>query len=371
MRRREFLLASALFLSLPRSLAAEARGYSPVISATRQGSGKYFIAARQQTSWIAKQSTAQRGHASCVNSQHREWLFFSRRPGREIHIVDSDSGQLKHIVNTQPGYHLYGHGCLSHDGSTLYTSENNTLDHGVGAIGIYDANDNYRCLGHHQAHGVGPHDMALLPDGKTLVIAVGGIKTLPESGRTNLNFDTMQPSLNYIDRTNGKLLERQYSPNKHLSLRHLAVAKDGSVIVGAQFQGATPSSLPLVYRHHRKAALQALGHAEHPLAVRHDYIASVAIDNTLRRAVTSLPRDNLLAVWDLRSNSLEMTLPLRDCAGVVYDPQYRQFILSTGHGKLMALADNSQQLTPLAYVANVQWDNHLSLADSSRSGTTL
>ncbi|MGJ8686551.1 MAG: DUF1513 domain-containing protein, partial [Spongiibacteraceae bacterium] len=367
MHRREFLLAGALFLSLPRSLIADTRNYSPIISATRQRDGKYFVGAWQKT-WQAKQATAQRGHASGVNRQRHEWLFFARRPGREIHIVDSNSGQLKQIVSTQPGYHLYGHGCLSHDGNTLYTSENNTLSEGTGAIGIYDAKDNYRYLGHHQAHGIGPHEIALLPDGQTLVVAVGGIKTLPESGRKTLNFDTMQPSLNYIDRTSGELLERQRSPNKHLSLRHLAVAKDGSVIVGAQFQGAKPSSLPLVYRHHREGRLQALGSTDQPLAIRQDYIASVAVDDKLRRAVTSLPRDKLLAIWDLGNNTLEMTLSLRDCAGVVYDPKYRQFILSTGHGKLMALADNSQQLTPLAYIDNVQWDNHLSLADALRPG---
>ena len=50
-------------------------------------------------------------------------------------------------------------------------------------IGVRDATDGYRQIGEFAAHGVEPHDIALLADGRTMVIANGGIRTHPDSRR--------------------------------------------------------------------------------------------------------------------------------------------------------------------------------------------
>ena len=87
--------------------------------------------------------------------------------------------------------------------------------------------------------GIGPHEVLLLPDGKTLCVANGGILTHPDYGKLELNLDTMRPSLAYLDAASGKLLERvELDPALHrLSIRHLAVAADGAVWFGCQYMG--------------------------------------------------------------------------------------------------------------------------------------
>ena len=86
--------------------------------------------------------------------------------------------------------------------------------------------------------GIGPHQLAMMPDGSTMVVALGGLQTHPDQGRKKLNLETMQSALVYLDSRNGDILDRLESPQRHLSLRHLDVAINGSVVVGAQFNTA-------------------------------------------------------------------------------------------------------------------------------------
>ena len=78
-----------------------------------------------------------------------------------------------------------------------------------GVIGVRDATAGYRQIGEFSAHGLEPHDIALLADGRTMVIANGGIQTHPDSGDDELNIPDMQPSLVYVDVETGELLEEQ------------------------------------------------------------------------------------------------------------------------------------------------------------------
>ena len=72
-----------------------------------------------------------------------------------------------------------------------------------------DATDGYKQIGEFPARGMEPHDVALLSDGRTMVIANGGIRTHPDSGADELNLPDMKPSLVYVDITTGDLLEEQ------------------------------------------------------------------------------------------------------------------------------------------------------------------
>ena len=123
--------------------------------------------------------------------------------------------------------------CSSPTGRILFATEND-ITRGQGVLGLYDAADGYRRIGELPAHGIGPHDIALLPDGRTLAVANGGILTLPETGRAMLNLDSMQPSLNLIEAASGRLVEAQrLAPELHqLSIRHLAQAPDGLIAAG-------------------------------------------------------------------------------------------------------------------------------------------
>lgn len=370
MKRRTLLLSS---LALPaaatglwqaRSLLVSRPGelaYTPVCSAAYNGSDDCQFGAVRADRLAFSVSSRERGHDSCVHPLRREALFFARRPGTHIYVTDLHSGALKQTIQAEPGYHFYGHGCLDGDSRILYTTENHVAGGGQGAIGCYDSRDGYRYLGHLDCGGIGPHELALMPDGEHLVVAIGGLKTLPDSGRETLNPDSLAPGLSYIHLASGRLAEFVPSAHPQLSLRHLDVNAHGDVVVGAQFQGPRPSSWPLLYHHRRGQSLRALDQGR-PLPMRHDYVASVALDDD-GNALCSFPLDNRFALWSIAEQRLLQHWSLRDCAGAVYDARYQQFLVSSSTGQLMAVRPGEAQPRQLAYLPQFHWDNHLSVID--------
>ena len=93
----------------------------------------------------------------------------------------------------------------------------------------------------------------LLADGRTMVIANGGIKTHPDSGADELNLPDMKPSLVYVDLATGDLLEEQsLAAELHqLSIRHLALAASDTVVFGCQYRGPEDDAPPLLGFHRR------------------------------------------------------------------------------------------------------------------------
>ncbi|UXN75241.1 DUF1513 domain-containing protein [Devosia sp. A8/3-2] len=90
--------------------------------------------------------------------------------------------------------------------------------------------------------------MLLMPDGVTFVIANGGIETHPDYGRAELNLDTMDPSVAFVDRRDGHLVGqlRLESGLHQLSIRHMAIDARSRVWFGCQYRGAPSDSPQLV-----------------------------------------------------------------------------------------------------------------------------
>ena len=139
-----------------------------------------------------------RGHDVAVRPQRlggsAEVVAFARRPGRFAVAFSTNSTRQPFHFFAKEDRHFYGHGVFSPNGKLLFTTEND-FENGVGVIGIRDATDDYKQIGEFASFGIGPHDMALLDDGITLVVANGGLETSPETGRQILNLTEMEPSL--------------------------------------------------------------------------------------------------------------------------------------------------------------------------------
>ena len=116
-------------------------------------------------------------------------------------------------------------------------------------IGLYDVADNYRRLGEYPSHGIGPHELILMPDGQTLAIANGGIRTHPDHGRAKLNLGSMKPSLVFADIAAGQHLDQADLPESQLSIRHLTMLRGGRIAIALQFEGAKTADVPLVAIH--------------------------------------------------------------------------------------------------------------------------
>ncbi|HKA99755.1 MAG TPA: DUF1513 domain-containing protein, partial [Methyloceanibacter sp.] len=167
-----------------------------------------------------------RGHDIALRPGGAEWVAFARRPGR-FGVAVPLGARAPIWFATQPGRHFFGHGVFSADGKLLYATEND-YERAAGMIGVRDATGGYKQIGEFPAHGMEPHDIALLADGRTMVLANGGIRTHPDHGADELNLADMQPSLVYVDVTTGDLLEEhRLAPALHqLSIRHLAIGAD-------------------------------------------------------------------------------------------------------------------------------------------------
>lgn len=298
-----------------------------------------------------------------------EVVAFARRPGTFALAIDAD-GAVAHHLKPVSGRHFQGHGVFSADGRYLFASENH-FQRGRGVIGIYDAADSYRRIGEHASHGIGPHDMALLPDSRTLAVANGGILTHPDEGRAKLNLPTMKPSLAFIDIASGRLArEFRLAPELHqLSIRHLSVAADGAVAVALQYQGPKTRLLALVGLADPARFGDRIRLLDAPPEVtarmRH-YCGSVAFDESGRYFAVSSPRGGLATLWDRREPGFAKVIDLADVCGVAPAGTGR-FVFSSGAdgmvraGATAGSGSGDGDLTPLSspWLRRVHWDNHL------------
>lgn len=201
-----------------------------------------------------------RGHDAACHSPSGACATFARRPGEFALAFNSNhSHTASQLITPKPGRHFYGHGVFSEDGRLLYSTENDFAT-STGIIGIRDVEDHYRLIGEFPSFGIGPHEICLLSDHRTLVVANGGIATHPDSGRAKLNLATMAPNISYIDSHNGELQEQYQLPKSlhQLSIRHMSVSPNDLVAFGCQYQGPALDQPALIGVHRRGQELTTL-----------------------------------------------------------------------------------------------------------------
>jgi uncharacterized protein len=304
-----------------------------------------------------------RGHGAARRPGAREVVAFARRPGHFAVAFDPLSPEPARRFDAPEGRHFYGHGVFSPDGRWLYACEND-YDHARGCIGVYDAAADYRREAELDATDIGPHEMALLSDGRTLVVANGGIQTHPAKARQKLNIPTMQPSLAYIDSQSGELLEKYRAPAAmhQASIRHLDVAPDGTVGFVMQFEGPRNQLVPLVGFHRRgEDALTLPQTTDTTLRAMRQYCGSATVDSSGQVLAASAPRGGTVTFWSVAERRYLSGLTLGDGCGVAASGEAGGFIASSGYGKLVhhnALSGKTVDLHDPA-ATEVAWDNHM------------
>jgi len=191
-----------------------------------------------------------------------------------------------------------------------------------------------------------------LPNSDTLIVANGGIDTHPDSGRMKLNIATMAPNLSYI--ADGRVIETAtLAPNLHKnSIRHLAVAKHGTVAFGMQWQGDTPAPA-LVGLHQRGLTPQLLTMAPEKLRQMHGYVGSVAFSADQTQVIATSPRGGVVQRFDVATGRLHDSFEITDASGAATAAD--GVMISTGTGLLTGL-DNT---TTHTQTSSMRWDNHL------------
>lgn len=296
-----------------------------------------------------------RAHAVTIRKLANEVVVFARRPNNFMLILDAQTGAIKQsIKNDKP---LFGHGVFTADGSTLFTTEND-FENKQGVIGVRDASDHYKKIADFPSGGIGPHELHLLADDKTLVVANGGILTHPDTGRSKLNLDTMAPALTYIDTQNGKSVGDFHLDKKYhqLSIRHLDVTQGDQVCFVMQYQGSRRHRVPLIGFHKGESELQLADIPKALLPKMKNYCGSVAADASGQTFAVSSPRGNLMTLWDHRGTFIE-SYTLADGCGIATGKTNNSFFFSNGAGDLHQLSSN--QNTLISHNNSYRWDNHL------------
>ncbi len=158
----------------------------------------------------------------------RSRAFVASLEGETFLLLDARALEVEAVLSPHaPGFVGGGHAVWSPDGAVVHVTERRApapfsgdpAAH-EGRIVVRDGRDG-RVLAVWPSGGIGPHDIALLPDGRTLVIAHYGS---PDSGRGPegpVAPGVVEPSITFLDARDGRLLDKIVGPDRGLEIRHL------------------------------------------------------------------------------------------------------------------------------------------------------
>ncbi|WP_299844960.1 DUF1513 domain-containing protein [uncultured Roseovarius sp.] len=351
MTSRRHFLGGLLTTGLMPHVGWAETGNPAYLSAARLPSGRYALFGLNGLGEVVFGIPLPgRGHAAAAHPTQALAVAFARRPGRFAMVINCKSGQMVSRLEAPEGHHFYGHGAFSGDGAVLLTTENHFND-ARGMIGMWDAKDNYRRIGAMPSGGVGPHELRLMPDGETFLVANGGIETHPDAGRAKLNLPDMRPNLSYLA-LNGALLEQHQPPVEwhRNSMRHLAVHADGHVAVACQWQGDLAETPPLLATHRRGQPLMFHETGRGLEREMQGYAGSVAFSGNGGEIALTGPRGGVALIFET-TGKLRRQLMETDICGVAAGGS--DFVFTTGTGRILVGAAQERR------VHDCQWDNHL------------
>lgn len=354
--RRDFLKGAgiAFFAALSPAQAAATLAADALFATAYQKRDGSFGAAilSEDGKPLVQVPLPDRGHDVTFDPVSRQSVVFARQPGTFAVVFDHTGQRAPLAISSPPDRHFFGHGVFSPDGALLYATEND-FDNAAGMIGIYDARDGFRRIGEFATHGIGPHELLLLGDGSTLAIANGGIETHPDFGRAKLNLSTMKPSLVFIDRLSGDLLERhELPPALHrLSIRHMDMDASGTVWFGCQHEGSASDRPLLVGRAVRGKELQLIDMPQKVLEGLRNYVGSVAANREAGLIAVSSPQGNSYAVIAAASGQIVASHDLTEVCGLA--PDRAAFRATTGTGEIVGAQGSA------VHADEFVWDNHL------------
>ncbi|MEB8385654.1 DUF1513 domain-containing protein [Rhodobacteraceae bacterium KMM 6894] len=348
-----------------RFLAAMlAAGVAPRAGWAAVGNPAYLAAAREATGDFAlygidthgnptfRVPLPARGHAGAGHPHRAEAVAFARRPGSFALVIDCANGTVLQRLTPPTGRQFNGHGVFARAGSVLFTSEQ-ASETSEGVIGVWDVDAGYVRVAEMPTYGIGPHDVRLMPDGATLVVANGGIATDP-TDRTKLNIPTMRPNLSYLT-LDGELLEQvELDPDlSKNSIRHLAVRSDGLVGFAMQSEGEPGAALPLLGLHRiNNAPILADAPLADELAMQ-GYAGSVSFSGDGKELAITSPVGGRLHRFSDQGAFIGAT-SRDDICGLA--PLGTGYIASDGLGGLVSLSSvRASALNRL----DCAWDNHI------------
>lgn len=344
MRRRTFLATLGAAL-VPRPTWADI-GTPAFLAAGRRGEEFVLHGLSAAGDSLFQIPLPGRGHAAAAHPLHAEAVAFARRPGTFALVIDCASGLTRHRLAPPEGLQFNGHGAYSADGKLLMTSEV-VAETSEGRIGLWDTRA-YTRLTDWPSHGIGPHDIKRLPDGR-LVVANGGIRTDPVD-RTKLNIPDMRPNLALLS-PDGTLIDQiELSDLRQNSIRHLALSGD-SIAFAMQWEGDPAEPVPQLGFWTPGSPPRLCPPPEADAFALQGYAGSIAA--TPERILVTSPKGGAAMVF--KADGAHVATHHRaDLSGAA--ASRAGFAVTDGGGAVWEADDTG--LSPLSS-GDTQWDNHL------------
>lgn len=360
--RRSLLLGTlvAVGCNPARVLAGSSvAGDVAFVSAAKRGKSTFSVLLLAADGTILREiPLTARGHDVALHPASGNAVVFARRPGTFAVAFNLRNASEPQIFTAAEGRHFYGHGAFSDEGRLLYVSENDIAG-ARGVIGVYAVGAGYKKIGEHPSHGLGPHEIILMPDGKTLAVANGGLDTVPEAGRENLNLDAMEPSLTFVDRETGQLRAKHTLAGdlKQLSIRHIAADARGLIWFGAQWEGSPGETPQLIGSVGEANRLRLIPPPASEAPDLKGYIGSMAASRDGRIIAASAPKAGRVVYIDAATGAVKAVSDLKDACGIAGEHD-DMFAASSGFGVLRHERAGANVISE-AQLTDVAFDNHL------------
>lgn len=310
-----------------------------------------------------------RGHGVLADPANSgaAWVC-ARRPGDFLWRIDTRRGRVLARYEPDATRRIEGHVVLDPQARLLYATQTDT-DTGTGVLAVLAA-DTLDLRAELPTFGIGPHELCRRSDG-ALLVANGGVLTLPETGRVKLNVDTMRSTVALID-TRGTLLAEFESPGQRLGMRHLAVGADGTTGIAMQYEqpnadapdraaGSTGSAanaappVPVLALLRPGATRVALAEVSPALCAQlHGYAASICA--TADGFVVACPRGDRLVAWK-NDGSLAGSVAIPGATGLAADREH--VFVSNESGDVWVVDPRRLAVQGVFRSAATAWDNHL------------
>jgi len=352
--RRQFLALSANLAGQIWITSAEASSSNiHFASCAKEGENHVLLLLDEKGQIVQKAPLPSRGHDVVFSSAGDQALVFARRPGIYLALWDFQNSDTPVFIKAAEGRHFYGHGCFSEDQRIIFATEN-VFNEERAVIGCYQLDKGQPVrIAEWDTGGIGAHEILLSNDGRSLIVANGGIATHPDFPRQKLNIPEMSPSLCYINPVNGHIEEQvflQKSLHK-LSLRHIAEDSQGRLWFGGQFQGEKKKDVPLIGWHKRGEKPVILDLPMIKNTILSGYVGSVAADPDRYSLAFTFPRDGKALILNENEPYTGIMISLSDICGVASASNGLSF--TTGGGHFLNKKDDLNKLDQIAF------DNHL------------
>lgn len=360
--RRTVLVGGAALLACAPLSTPAAAGAAPgtrFVAAAQTRDGSYQVVLLNAHGAVERAIPLDsRGHDIAVAPDAKIAVAFARRPGDFAVAFDLAGRRPPRIFTAPGGRHFYGHGVFSPDGRLLFATEN-AFEEARGVLGVYDVAAGFRCIGELPTTGVGPHEVLMMPDGKTLCVANGGIETHPDAGRAKLNLDTMTPSIAFIDAATGDLkAQHALAKDLHqLSLRHMCRDQQGNVWFGGQWEGGTDATPWLVGRVGIDTPIAMPEPREITGRDLKGYIGSMASSSDGRIVAASAPRAGRIVYFDAATARVIGETRLADACGIA--PAGDTGIACTTGEGIFEVSSPGDADAHTQRIEGLSFDNHL------------